>query len=121
MVPNQPLMNHVGGGSYNPEQGHGAYQNPAWVAIPETQYFQGAWGQMLQPHVPFLAMLNLPDSSRLMKYLVCHDPTCPPIPTKIPLDILKFEGNNGENPCDHITTFYLWCSSNSLNDDSIRL
>jgi hypothetical protein len=24
MVPNQPLMNHPGGGSYNPEQGHGA-------------------------------------------------------------------------------------------------
>jgi hypothetical protein len=25
MVPNQPLMNQSGGGSYNPRQGHGAY------------------------------------------------------------------------------------------------
>ena len=33
----------------------------------------------------------------------------------------KFEGNNGEDPTDHITTFHLWCSSNSLIDDLIRL
>jgi len=26
----------------------------------------------------------------------------------------------GEDPGDH-TTFHFWCSSNSLNDDSIRL
>jgi hypothetical protein len=44
MVPNQPLMNQFRGGSYNPRQGHGAYQNPRWVAIPQQQYFQGAWG-----------------------------------------------------------------------------
>jgi hypothetical protein len=121
MMPNQPFMNHPGGGSYNPGQGHGAYQNPGWVAVPQTQSFQGAWGQMSQPRLPFLAMLNLPDLSKLMNDPVSHDPTWPPIPTKLPSDILKFEGKNGEDPGDHVTTFHLWCSSNSLNDDSIRL
>ena len=76
---------------------------------------------MLQPHLPFLAMLNLLELSKLMNDLVSHDPTWPPIPTKLPLDILKFEGKNGEDLGDHITTFQLWCSSNSHNDDSIRL
>jgi hypothetical protein len=91
MMPNQPLMNHPGGGSYNPKQGHGAYQNPRWVAVPQTQSFQGAWGQMSQPRLPFLATLNLPDLSKLMNDHVCHDPTWPPIPTKLPSDIPKFK------------------------------
>ena len=43
------------------------------------------------------------------------------MPTKLPSDILKFEAKAGEDPTDHITTFHLWCSSNSLMDDSIRL
>jgi hypothetical protein len=121
MMPNQPLMNQPGGESYNPGQGHGAYQNPGWHVIAQTQSFQGAWGQMSQPRLPFLAMLNLPDLSTLMNETVCHDPTFPPIPTKLPSDIPKFEGNNGEDPGDHVTTFHLWFSLNSLNDDSIRL
>jgi hypothetical protein len=74
-----------------------------------------------QPRIPFLAMLNLPDLSKLMNDPVIHDPTWPPVPTKLPSDIPKFEGKNGEDPGDHVTTFHLWCSSNSLNHDSIRL
>jgi hypothetical protein len=66
-------------------------------------------------------MLNLPNLSKLMNDPVCHDPTWPASPTKLPSDIPKFEGKNGEDPGDHVTTFHLWCSSNSLNDDSIRL
>jgi hypothetical protein len=50
-----------------------------------------------------------------------HDPSWPAVPTKLPSDIPKFEGKSGEDPQDHVTTFHLWCSSNSLNDDSIRL
>jgi hypothetical protein len=76
---------------------------------------------MLQPSLPFLATLNLPDLSKLMNNLMCHDPTWPPIPTKLPSEILKFEGKNGEDPDDHITTFHLGCSSKSLKDNSIRL
>jgi hypothetical protein len=121
MVPNQPLMNQFAGGSYNPVHGHGSYQNPGWAKIPQQQSFQGAWGQMSQTHLPFLATLNLPHFSKLMNDPMCHDPTCPPIPIKLPSDIPKFKGKNGEDHGDHITTFHLWCSSNSLNDDYIRL
>jgi hypothetical protein len=52
---------------------------------------------------------------------MCHDLTWPPIPTKLPSDIPKFEGKTGEDPGDHVTTFHLWCSSKSLNNDSIHL
>jgi hypothetical protein len=76
---------------------------------------------MPQARLPFLAMLNLPKFSKLMKDPMSHDPTWPPIPTKLPSEILKFEGKNGEDPGDHVTTFHLWFSSNSLNYDSIRL
>jgi hypothetical protein len=107
MMPNQPFMNHTEGGYYNPRQGHGAYQNPRWVAVPQTQSFQGAWDQMLQPHFPFLAMLNLLDLSNLMNETVSHDPTCSPFPTKLPSNNPKFEGKNGEDPGDHVTTFHL--------------
>ena len=31
------------------------------------------------------------------------------------------EGKAGEDPSEHVTTFHLWCSSNSLHDDSIYL
>jgi hypothetical protein len=121
VMPNQNFMNHPRGGSYNPGQGHGAYYNPGWAIVPQTLSFQGAWGQMPQPHLPFLATLNLPDLFKLMNDLVSHDFAWPPVPTRIPLDILKFEGKNGEDPGDHVTTFHLWCSSNSLNENSIRL
>jgi hypothetical protein len=121
MVPNQPLMNQFGGGFYNPGHGHGAYQNPGWAAIPQQQYILGAWGQMSQPRLPFMATLNLPGLSRLMNYPMCHDPTWPPVPTKISLNILKFEGKTGEDLGNHVTTFHLWCSSSSLNDNYICL
>jgi hypothetical protein len=76
---------------------------------------------MSQPRLPFLAMLNLSDLSKLMNDPVSHDPTWPPVPTKLLSYIPKFEGKNGEDPGDHVTTFHLWCSLNSLNHDSIRL
>jgi hypothetical protein len=43
------------------------------------------------------------------------------MPTKLPSDIPKFEAKPNEDPGDHVTTFHLWCSSNSLKDDSIQL
>jgi hypothetical protein len=42
------------------------------------------------------------------------------MPTKFPLDIPKFEGKPSEDPGDHVMTFHLWCSSNSLKDDSVQ-
>ena len=76
---------------------------------------------MPQPHLPFMATLNLPNLSKLMNNPMSHDPTWPPVPTKLPSGIPKFEGKNGEDLGDYVNTFHLWCSSNSLNDDSIRL
>ena len=43
------------------------------------------------------------------------------MPTKLPSNIPKFEGKAGECPQNHIMTFHLWCSLNSIIDDSIRL
>jgi hypothetical protein len=41
--------------------------------------------------------------------------------TKFPLEIPKFKENLAEDSSDHVTTFHIWCSSNSLKDDSIQL
>jgi hypothetical protein len=76
---------------------------------------------MPQPRIHVLAMLDFPELLRLMNDPVHHDLSWPPIPTKLLLDILKFEGKTGEYPGDHVTTFHLWFSSNSLNDNSIFL
>lgn len=43
------------------------------------------------------------------------------MPTKLPLDIPKFEGNPGEDPTNHVRSFHMWCSSNSITEDSIYL
>jgi hypothetical protein len=60
-----------------------------------------------QPRIPFLAMLNMSDLSKIMNEPVSHDPTWPTLPTKIPSNIPKFEGKNGKDPGDHVTTFHL--------------
>jgi len=41
------------------------------------------------------------------------------MPTKLPLEILKFEGNPGDNPTNHVFSFHMWCSSNSITNGSI--
>ena len=86
-----------------------------------NQNYQGAWHILAQPRLRFLATLNLPDLSRLMNDLVSHDLVWPTVPIKLPSDIPKFKGKAGEDPSQHLTTFNLWCSSNSLHDDSIYL
>ena len=76
---------------------------------------------MAQPRLPFLAMLNFPDLSRLTNDTVSHDPTWLVVPSKLPSDIPKFEGKTGEDPREHVTNFHLWFSLNSLNHDSVHL
>jgi hypothetical protein len=71
--------------------------------------------------LPFLATLDLPDLSRILNDPIRHSPQWPAIPAKIPSDIPKFDGKAGDDPNNHVMTFHLWCSSNSLMDDSIRL
>jgi hypothetical protein len=41
--------------------------------------------------------------------------------TKFPSNIPKFKAKPNEDPGDHVTTFYLWCSFNSLKYDSVQL
>jgi hypothetical protein len=77
------------------------------------------------PHVnkqlPFLATLDLPDLSRILNDPIHHSPQWSAIPTKLPYDIPKFDGKAGEDPKNHVMTFHLWCSYNSLMGDSIHL
>ena len=82
---------------------------------------QSGWNPLGPPRLPFLATLNLPDLTKLTNDPIRYNPVWPPVPTKLPSDIPKFEGKSGEDPGDHVTTFHLWCSSNSLIEDSIRL
>jgi hypothetical protein len=78
-------------------------------------------GYQQQPKLPLLATLHLPDLTRFLNDPICHDPRWPPMPTKFPSDIPKFEAKPNEDPGDHVTTFHLWCSSNSLKDESVQL
>jgi hypothetical protein len=52
---------------------------------------------------------------------IYHSLVWPTIPAKLPSDIPKFDGKSGEDPNNHVMTFHLWCSSNSLMDNSICL
>ena len=103
-------MGQKGGGHYG--QGHGGNQ---------PYMNQGAVHRPHHPRLPFLATLNLPNLSRLTNDPESHDPAWPAVPTKLPSDIPKFEGKPGEDPSEHVTMFHLWCSLNSLHQDSIRL
>ena len=103
--------------------------------IPETQIlgnnvygrgsnpynFQQNWNVVPPPKISFLTTLNFPYLLKLINDLIHHSPACPPILTKLPSDIQKFEGKVNEDSNTHIMTFHLWCSSNSLMDDSVRL
>jgi hypothetical protein len=123
---NQPMMSPQMQNPYA-GQGHGFYQNPgqqpnfSWQ--PGASQTPGPFypGYQQQPKLPFLATLHLPDLTRLLNDPICHDPRWPPMPTKLPSDIPKFEAKPNEDPGDHVTTFHLWCSSNSLKDDSVQL
>jgi hypothetical protein len=71
--------------------------------------------------LPFLATLDIPNLSSILNDTIRHSPQWPVIPAKLPSDIPKFNGKAGEDPNNHVMTFHLWCSSNLLMDDSIRL
>ena len=108
-------MGQMGGGHCG--QGHGGYGNQTYV----NQNYQGAVHRPDHPRLPFLVMLNILDLSRLTNDPIAHDPAWPAIPTKLTSNIPKFEGKLGEDSREHVTTFHLWCSSNSLHQDSICL
>lgn len=63
--------------------------------------------------------MELPDLSQLTNDPIFHNPIEPSVPTNIPSNILKFNGNLGEDLAAHITAYHLWCVPNSILDDSI--
>jgi len=70
---------------------------------------------------PFIATLEFPNFTKLMNDPILHHPAWPLVPFKIPIDIPKFDGKSREEPTNHITPFHLWCVSNFMLDDSIKL
>jgi hypothetical protein len=75
----------------------------------------------LNRQLPFLATLDLPVLSRILNDPIRHSPQWPTISAKLTSEIPKFNGKPREDPNNHVMTFHLWCSSNSLMDDSICL
>jgi hypothetical protein len=97
-----------------PYGGFGLYPN-------QYPYNQTTQNPFTPTKLPFLATLELPDLSKLTNDPIRNHSTRPLVPVKIPTDIPKFDGKTGEDPTNHITTYNLWCVSNSFLDDSIKL
>lgn len=104
--------------SYQHQLHYSGMQRPTAQAIPS---YPGYTSPNLSQQLPFVATLELPDLHQLTNDPIAYAPWWPAIPHKLPSDIPKFNGNPGEDPSNHVMTFHLWCSSNALNDDSIRL
>ena len=107
---------------------------PSSYPYPPNRYMGGPYGPFslntmsslnqnlfASTQLPFLSTLELSDLSKLTKNPIMHHPTWPPIPVNIPTDILKFEGKMADDLASHITNYHLWCVSNSMLDDSIKL
>jgi hypothetical protein len=73
------------------------------------------------PNLPYMASLNIHNLMKLTNNPILHNLVWPPMLTNIPLNILNFEGKLSKDPTNHIMTFDLWCSSNSIAYDSIYL
>jgi hypothetical protein len=107
--------------------GHGSYQNSgqqpnfSWQPIANQNPCPYPPVHIQQTKLPFPENFHFPDLSRLLNDPICHDPRWPPMLTKFPSYIPKFRGKHNEEPGDHVTTFHLWFSSNSLKDDYIQL
>ena len=114
----------------NPQQGMYQQLNQFYTGMPhggsgiygnQYPYTQNTQNPFAPTNLPFLATLELPDLSKLTNDPIRHHPAWPPVLVKIPTDIPKFDGKIGEDPANHITTYHLWCVSNSFLDDSIKL
>ena len=113
------------------------YQQPPYAGFVQQQPYQGYQMQMhyvgmqrpiaqaipsypryaqpnLNRQLPFVTTLELLDLSWLTNDPILYAPWWLVIPRKLPSDIPKFSGNPGEDPSNHVMTFHLWCSSNSL-------
>jgi hypothetical protein len=112
--PLQPPQNQSGSSHYG-QTVYGPTSLPTGLPPQSHQYPQA------NRQLPFIATLDFQDLSRILNDPIRHSPQWPAIPAKLQSDILKFNGKVGEDPNNHVMNFHLWCSSNSLMDDSIRL
>ena len=101
---------------YQQQIPYASAQRPIAQEIPS---YPGYAQPDLNRQLPFVATLELPDLNRLTNDPISYAPWWPVIPHKLPSDIPKFNGNPREDPSNHVMTYHLWCSSNSLNDDSV--
>ena len=114
----------------NPQQGMYQNANQTYSGMPyvisrlysnQYPYNQNTQNPFAPTKLPFLATLELPYLSKLMNDPIRHQFAWPPVLVKIPTDIPKFDGKTGEDLANHITTYHMWCVSNSVLDDSIKL
>jgi hypothetical protein len=107
----QPYVGGPTGYNYPPNPIYG----PTSVTMPHQYHPQ------INRQLPFLVTLDLPDLSQLTNDPIFHSPVWLVIPAKLPSDIPKIDGKSSEDPNNHVMTFHLWCSSNSLMDDYVHL
>jgi hypothetical protein len=112
--PLQPPPNQLGS-SYYGRTAYGPTGLPTGLPPQSHQYPE------VNRQLPFLATLDLPDLSRILNDPIRHSPQWPVMPAKLPSDVPKFDGKVGEDSNNHVMNFHLWCSSNSLMDDSVQL
>ena len=87
---------------WNPFQSNPSTSQPAARGNPTFTYGNmgaspsnpqaGTFSDPVRTKLPFLATLNFPDLSKLMNDPMRHNSYWPPVPTKLPSDIPKFEG-----------------------------
>jgi hypothetical protein len=100
-----------GGGGKTSSQGRGTTPPNLYQGTgPLPSYMMAGTNPPPNIPMPCLTSLNIHDLTKLMNDLILHDPTWPNMPTKLPLDIPKFEGKPGDDLANHVMTFHLWCS-----------
>jgi hypothetical protein len=117
--PHSPL--HGSGGPTSSQGGSTNPPSPPQGSCTQNTQTMAITNPPPPPQMLYLASLNIPYLTKLTNDPILHDPTRPAMPTKLLLDIPKFEGKMREDPTNHIMTFHLWCSSRSITNDSIRL
>ena len=148
---NVPLQQPSLGSGYTPNMPNpnilsigNLYQMGGYQTMPQAypgsypynlnQYMGGAYGLVnntfmppfnqtlfVNTPLPFLATLELPNLSKLTNHPILHHPAWPLVPIKIPTNIPKFEGKTRYDPTSRISTYHLWCVSNSMFYDLVKL
>jgi hypothetical protein len=109
-----------GGGGQTSSQGRSTTPaNPSQGLGPLPTHKMDGTNTPPNPPMPYLAFVKIPNLPKLTNDPILHDPTWPNMPTKLPLDIPKFEGKPREDSTNHVMNFHLWCYSNNIMDDSI--